>query len=121
MGHNLYMLVLALSGILVGIGASFTGLGGGFLMVPLLLFLGFTAQKSVGTSFLAILIISISALFAHNKLANVDYKSGLLLGIGGVIGAQIGARLIEHVSTAGFKRIFAVILVGLAAYMFFKK
>jgi uncharacterized membrane protein YfcA len=115
------MLLLVVSGIVVGIGASFTGLGGGFLMIPLLLFLGFSAQKAVGTSFLAILVISISALIAHNRLSNVDYKLGLLLGIGGVIGAQIGSRLVEHVSTANFKRIFALILVGLAAYLFVKK
>jgi uncharacterized membrane protein YfcA len=108
-------------GILVGIGASFSGLGGGFLMVPALLFLGYTAQKSVGTSFLAILIISISALFAHNKLANVDYRAGILLGTGGVVGAQIGARLVEHVSTGNFKKILALILIGLAAYLFFSK
>ncbi len=115
------MLLLVVSGIVVGIGASFTGLGGGFLMIPLLLFLGFSAQKAVGTSFLAILVISISALIAHNRLSNVDYKFGLLLGIGGIIGAQIGARLVDHVSTANFKKIFAVILVGLAAYLFVKK
>ena len=115
------MLLLVVSGIVAGIGASFTGLGGGFLMIPLLLFLGFSAQKAVGTSFLAILVISISALIAHNKLSNVDYKLGILLGIGGIIGAQIGARLVEHVSTANFKKIFAVILVGLAAYLFVKK
>jgi len=90
-------------------------------MVPLLLFLGFTAQKAVGTSFLAILVISLSALLAHNKLANVDYRAGILLGVGGVIGAQIGARLIEHISTANFKKVFAVILLGLAVYVFFKK
>ncbi|MBW2172788.1 MAG: sulfite exporter TauE/SafE family protein, partial [Deltaproteobacteria bacterium] len=90
---NATLFMMAGSGILVGIGASFTGLGGGFLMVPLLLFLGFTAQKAVGTSFLAILVISLSALLAHNKLANVDYRAGILLGVGGVIGAQIGARL----------------------------
>jgi len=113
--------MMAGCGILVGIGASFTGLGGGFLMVPLLLFLGFTAQKAVGTSFLAILVISLSALLAHNKLANVDYRAGILLGVGGVIGAQIGARLVEHISTANFKKVFAVILLGLAVYVFFKK
>jgi hypothetical protein len=90
-------------------------------MVPLLLFLGFTAQKAVGTSFLAILVISLSALLAHNKLANVDYRAGILLGVGGIIGAQIGARLVEHISTANFKKVFAVILLGLAAYVFFKK
>jgi uncharacterized membrane protein YfcA len=116
-----HMVLLGLAGILVGIGASFTGLGGGFLMIPLLLFMGYTAQKSVGTSFVAILVIAISALAAHNKLANVDYRAGVLLGIGGVIGAQVGARLVEHVSTANFKKIFAVILLGLAVYVFFKK
>lgn len=113
--------ILASSGILVGIGAAFTGLGGGFLMIPLLLYLGFSAQRAVGTSFLAILVISMSALVAHNKLANVDYRAGILLGIGGILGAQIGARLVEHVSTAHFKKIFAVILVALAVYLFFKK
>ena len=115
------MLLLVVSGIDVGIGASYTALGGGYEMIPLLLFLGFSAQKAVGTSFLAILVISISALIAHNRLSNVDYKFGLLLGIGGIIGAQIGARLVDHVSTANFKKIFAVILVGLAAYLFVKK
>ena len=115
------LLMMIVCGILVGIGASFSGLGGGFLMVPLLLFLGYSAQKSVGTSFLAILVISLSALLAHGKLANVDYKAGILLGFGGIIGAQIGARLVEHVTTANFKKIFAVILFGLAAYVFLKK
>jgi len=115
------MLLLVASGVVTGIGASFTGLGGGFLMIPLLLFLGYSPQKAVGTSFLAILVISISALIAHNRLSNVDYRLGILLGIGGIIGAQIGSRLVEHVSTANFKKIFAVILVGLAAYLFVKK
>jgi uncharacterized membrane protein YfcA len=41
--------------------------------------------------------------------------------LGGVVGAQIGARLVEHVSTDQFRRIFAVVLVGLAGYLFFKR
>lgn len=110
-----------LSGILVGVGASFTGLGGGFLMVPLLITLGYTAQKAVGTSFLAILIISLSALFAHGRLDNVDYRVAIALGLGGLLGAQIGPYLLEHVATANFKKIFAVILLGLAAYLAFQK
>ncbi|MDK2956682.1 MAG: uncharacterized protein PWQ57_2178 [Desulfovibrionales bacterium] len=108
-------------GALVGILASFSGLGGGFLLVPILLFSGFNAQKAVGTSFLSILIISISALIAHNKLSNVDWRLGLLLGVGGIVGAQIGARLVETVPTDVFKKIFAVILLGLAIYLFVKK
>jgi uncharacterized membrane protein YfcA len=115
------MLLLLAFGILVGTAASFTGLGGGFLMVPLLLFMGFTAQKAVGTSFLGILVIAVSAVFAHGRLAHVDYKLGLMLGIGGIIGAQIGPRLLEQVSTESFKKIFAVVLLGMAVYLFVKK
>ena len=118
---TLHLFLMALFGIIVGLGASFSGLGGGFLMVPLLMFMGYSAQKAVGTSFLAILVISISALLAHGKLAHVDYGMGLFLGLGGIIGAQIGSRLIVYVSTGNFKKIFAGILVCLAAYLFFQK
>ncbi len=110
--------VFVVIGLVVGLAASFTGLGGGIIMVPLLLGIGFEAQRAVGTSFLAILIISISALAAHGKLANVDWKIGLLLGLGGIVGAQLGARLVEDVSTGSFRKIFAVILVGVAVYLF---
>jgi uncharacterized membrane protein YfcA len=118
---TLHLLLMALFGIIVGLGASFSGLGGGFLMVPLLLFTGYSAQKAVATSFVAILVISISSLVAYSRLANVDYKVGIFLGIGGIIGAQIGPRLIGYVSTGSFKKIFAGILVCLAAYLFFQK
>ncbi len=114
-------IILALFGIIVGIGASFTGLGGGFLVIPLLLFLGYSAQKAVGTSFLTILVIAVSALIAHNKMANIDYKAGLLLGCGGVVGAQIGARLVDQISTGSFRKIFAAVLLGLASYLFLQK
>ncbi|MDD2389169.1 MAG: sulfite exporter TauE/SafE family protein [Desulfobacterales bacterium] len=121
MAINPNMLVLVASGVGVGLCASFSGLGGGFLMVPLLLYMGFSAQKTVGTSFLAIVILSVSALIAHNKLANVDYRAGLLLGLGGIAGAQVGAHLVQYVPIAYFKKIFALILFILSVYVFFKK
>lgn len=91
------------------------------MVVPLLMFWGYTAEKSVGTSFLTIFIISISALVAHSKLAHVDYRLGILLGVGGIIGAQVGARLVDYVPEALFNKIFAFILVALAARMFFAR
>ena len=114
-------LIMVGLGLVVGIGASFSGLGGGFLVVPLLIVLGYTPQRAVGTSFMAIVIISLSALFAHGKLEQVDYKMGLLLGLGGIIGAQVGSRLLQHVSGPVFNKIFAAILVALAVRMFFQK
>jgi hypothetical protein len=110
-------IMLIFLGIAVGIGAAFTGLGGGFLMVPLLLLMGLSPGKAVGTSFLAILLISISAIVAHNRLAHVDYRLGLYLAFGGLIGAQIGARLVDMVPETIFKRIFAGILFLLAIYL----
>lgn len=113
-------IVLICIGLLVGIAASFAGLGGGFLMVPLMLLMGYNHEKAVGTSFVAILIISVSALLAHSKLAHVDWRMGLFLGIGGLIGAQVGSSLVDYVSTAQFRKLFAFILIALGTYIFFK-
>jgi hypothetical protein len=45
-------------------------------------------------------------LGAHNSLANVRQRAGVLLGIGGIVCNQIDARLVEHVSTGNFKKIY---------------
>ena len=112
--------IMVVFGAMVGVAASFTGLAGGFLMVPFLLLFGFSAQESVGTCFLATLFIAISAVIAHIRLGNVDYWSGIMLGLGGIIGAQFGARFLEDFSTANFKKIFASILIALGVYLLFK-
>jgi len=113
--------LLILIGIGVGAGSAFTGLGGGFLIVPLLLTLGFVGSKAVGTSITAILLIAASSIVAHYRLGNIDFKVGLLIGLGGIIGAQLGAQLVSHVSTEVFRKLFAVILAVLSVYLFFKK
>jgi uncharacterized membrane protein YfcA len=63
------------------------------------------------------LVISLSALAARNKPADVDGRVGRLLGLGGIAGAQVGARLVEHVPTASFTRILGAVLLGLAVYL----
>ncbi len=113
--------VLLLIGLFIGMAGGFIGLGGGFLLIPILLSMGFEAQRAVGTSFAVILMISLSAFVAHSRLHNVDYRLGLILSLGGVIGAQIGARLVELVPHITFKRIFAVILALIAVRIFFQK
>lgn len=113
--------ILLLIGLFVGAASGFVGLGGGFLLIPILLFMGFEAQRAVGTSFAVILMISVSALWAHSQLHNVDYRVGIIIGLGGIVGAQIGARLVELVPTLVFQRIFAVALVLIAVKMFFQR
>ena len=110
---------LLLFGVLVGCASACVGLGGGFLVVPFLIFLGRTPPQAVGTSFVTILVLGCSALFAHARLAHVDWRVGLLLGLGGIAGAQIGARLVDRLDAATFSRVFAVVLLALAIRMFF--
>ena len=112
------MITLALAGFIVGILSSISGLGGGFMIVPLLIFLGREAKLAVGTSFVFILVVAISSIISHYRLGNVDIKTGLTLGLGGIIGAQIGPQILQHVSEQNFKRIFAVLLAITAAWIF---
>ena len=112
------MITLALACFIVGILSSISGLGGGFMIVPLLIFLGREAKLAVGTSFVFILVVAISSIISHYRLGNLDIKTGLTLGLGGIIGAQIGPQILQHVSEQNFKRIFAVLLAITAAWIF---
>ena len=112
------MITLALVGFIVGILASISGLGGGFMFVPLLIFLGSEAKLAVGTSFVFILVVAISSIISHYRLGNMDIKTGLTLGLGGIIGAQIGPQILQYVSEQNFKRIFAVLLAITAIWIF---
>ena len=112
------MLTLVLVGFIVGILSSISGLGGGFMIVPLLIYLGREAKLAVGTSFVFILVVAISSIISHYRLGNMDIKTGLTLGLGGIIGAQIGPQILQHVSEQNFKRIFAVLLAITAVWIF---
>ena len=88
------------------------------MIVPLLIYLGREAKLAVGTSFVFILVVAISSIISHYRLGNIDIKTGLTLGLGGVIGAQIGPQILQHVSEQNFKRIFAVLLAITAVWIF---
>ncbi|MDC0946943.1 sulfite exporter TauE/SafE family protein [Nitrospinaceae bacterium] len=86
--------------------------------MPLLIYLGRDAKLAVGTTFVFILLVAISSLIAHYRLGNVDVKTGLVLALGGILGAQIGPQVLQHVSDQNFKKIFSVLMVITAVWMF---
>jgi len=85
-------LLLGLGG-LVGILSGMFGVGGGFLMTPLLFFIGIPPAVAVATEANQIVASSFSGFLAHFRSKNVDIKMGFVLLVGGIIIATIGVQV----------------------------
>ncbi|MFW5680272.1 MAG: sulfite exporter TauE/SafE family protein [Pseudomonadota bacterium] len=77
----------------VGFLSGIFGVGGGFLMTPLLLFIGIPAAVAVGTQASQILASSVSGVLAHMRRQTVDFRMGWVLTIGGAAGSALGVWL----------------------------
>jgi uncharacterized protein len=91
------------------------GLGGGFVLVPLLrLFLGFSPADAAGTSLVLIVANSASGAFTYLLHRRVHLKIGLLIALGGIPSSIIGAILSLHISARIFDTLLAVLLIVVA-------
>jgi uncharacterized protein len=108
-----------LLGVATGMLTILLGVGGGFIMVPAMLYLlGMGAQVVVGTSLFQILFTTIAATMVHSVTTRaVDIVLALLLLIGGVIGAQLGARFALRFDAAKLRLGLAVIVLLVALRM----
>ncbi len=85
---------LWLLGLITGLYSGFLGLGGGFVVVPLLgKWFGYPMKRAIGTSLVAIAVLAVPGSIAHYLLGNVDLALALALMVGVVPGALLGARL----------------------------
>ena len=114
-------LILGLGGI-VGFLSGIFGVGGGFLMTPLLIMFGIPPTIAAASDSNQIVGASTSGTFAHYRLGNVDVKMGTILLIGGVIGGTGGVeiiRILRHMGNADFLiNITYVLMLGfVGAYM----
>ncbi len=85
----------------VGMLSGIFGVGGGFLMTPLLIFLGISPPVAVGTEANQILASSGSGVMAHWRRGNVDFKMGSVLLVGGIIGSTFGVWLFKELRDLG--------------------
>ena len=92
--------LLGLGGI-VGILSGMFGVGGGFLMTPLLFFIGIPPAVAVATEANQIVASSFSGALAHLKRKTVDLKMGSILLIGGLLGAGIGIIIFNYLKSLG--------------------
>ncbi|MEW6719295.1 MAG: sulfite exporter TauE/SafE family protein [Thermodesulfobacteriota bacterium] len=110
--------LLFLSGLGIGTVGTLIGAGGGWMIVPLLLFgLGFTPQRAVGTSLAVVFLNAFSGSIAYMVQGRVLYRMGLLFAAATVPGALIGAELVQHLGSRWFMMLFALFLFFLAALL----
>jgi hypothetical protein len=99
---------------------SMVGLGGGFVLVPMLrIFFGLSPAVAAGTSLALVVANSASGAFTYLLQRRVHVKLGLLIAAGGLPGSILGAIAVQHISAQSFDWIFGVFLVGVAGDMIF--
>ncbi len=116
--HRLTGLVVL--GLATGLYSGFLGLGGGFILVPMLVrFFGMPIKKAIGTSLIAIAVLAVPGSVVHLMLGHVDVGLALGLMVGVVPGAVIGARLTALADEKLLKTGFALLLViaGVALFL----
>ncbi len=95
------ILVILFFGFLVGFMSGLFGVGGGFLMTPLLIFMGIPPSTAVGTEAVQILGSSVSGAIAHGRKKNIDYEIGIFLLIGGIFGSTVGVIIFNFLKESG--------------------
>ena len=99
MNVNIFLIIFI--GMSIGILSGIFGVGGGFLMTPLLIFLGIPPVVAVGSEAPHVLATSVSGVIAHWRKKNVDIKMGIFLLSGGVIGSTVGVNLFKYLKNYG--------------------
>jgi uncharacterized membrane protein YfcA len=112
---DINLIFIPLLGFLIGLFVSIFGGGGGGLYVPILiLFFGIPTQTAVATSLASVLPTTAAGAYSHYNEGNVDIRTGVILGIGGIIGTLIGvyvANLIPPLILKKLLGIFSLIMI----------
>jgi uncharacterized membrane protein YfcA len=122
-GNSVNIVLIFGMGGFVGLLSGIFGVGGGFLMTPLLIMIGIPPTVAAASDSNQIVGASTSGTLAHYRMGNVDLKMGILLLIGGVLGGTLGVQLIKvlrHMGNADFLiQITYVVMLGVVGtYMF---
>ncbi len=106
-------------GLLAGLLSGSFGVGGGVIIVPgLVLLLHFTQRLSHGTSLLAIMPIAAAGVIGFGFHGSINIGYAFFLGIGSIVGAVLGTKLLSSISNEWLARIFSAILIITAIWLF---
>ena len=105
-------------GLIAGLASGYVGVGGGFIMVPLMLaVLDIPMSLASGTSLIAIMILAIPGVIEQGLLGNIEYLAGIAIVVGSIPGALVGARLVRVVPERQLRFIFGGFLLVAAVML----
>ncbi|MGW8185979.1 MAG: sulfite exporter TauE/SafE family protein [Desulfobacterales bacterium] len=121
--HSVSLPIMVGLGFVVGLLSGMFGVGGGFLMTPLLIMIGIPPTVAAASDSNQIVAASASGMYAHYRLGNVDFKMGIYLLIGGILGGTGGVQIIKILKAMGnadflIKITYVVMLGFVGVYMF---
>ncbi|WP_290996698.1 sulfite exporter TauE/SafE family protein [Gordonibacter sp.] len=112
------LLIGAAIGLGAGLASGYVGVGGGFIMVPLMLSLvGISMKQASGTSLIAVMLLAIPGVIEQGILGNINYMAGIAVAIGSIPGAILGARLVRIVPERMLRFIFGGFLIVAAVVL----
>jgi uncharacterized membrane protein YfcA len=121
--HSVLLPTVIGLGFLVGLLSGLFGVGGGFLMTPLLIMIGIPPTVAAASDSNQIVAASASGTYAHYCLGNVDFKMGIFLLIGGVLGGTVGVQIIKALRQMGnadfLIQITYVVILGVVGFYMF--
>ncbi|MDP1761297.1 MAG: sulfite exporter TauE/SafE family protein, partial [Deltaproteobacteria bacterium] len=122
-GVTIFWPGLIILGVGVGIIGGFFGMGGAWMVTPGLNILGFPMAFAIGTDIAHMAGKSLISTMRHGKFGNVDYKLGLIMLAGTVIGFEVGAQMVMWLERIGqvekYVRLLYLVLLSLIAWMVF--
>jgi uncharacterized membrane protein YfcA len=122
-GIKIFWPGLIILGIGVGIIGGFFGMGGAWMVTPGLNILGFPMAFAIGTDIAHMAGKSLISTMRHGKFGNVDYRLGMIMLVGTVVGFEVGAQMVMWLERIGqvekYVRILYLILLTLIAWMVF--
>ena len=109
---------LAFFGILVGFSSGFFGIGGGTILVPTLIYLGYDIKMAIGISVMQMIFSSMFGSYVNYKAGVLQFNSGLFLGFGALFGAALSGPIVNYLPQIALLIMFAITL-ALSIYKFF--
>jgi len=110
-----------LLGFAAGIIGSMIGLGGGFVVVPILTFFGFSPQLAASDSLFAAFSNAVASTASYAKQKRIEYSLGLKLGLLSIPGTILGAYISDEITSSLFKILFGIVLLASSVYIFSKR